>query len=115
MKVSTKAKTLRSILAEKLTKKDGWQITPVRQESGATCVKCWHEFSCRKEVKACGKIIYSRELHDIVEACDLYGAAYFAHIPYGTDGTIEFHISLTEFYTDKEMAEREAKEQEGAE
>ena len=114
MKALTKAKNLRSILAEKL--ETGWTITPIEiEQAGGYSVKCWHKFSCRKEVKACGKIVYSHELHDIVDACDLYGAAYFAHIPYGTDGTIEFHISLTEFYTDKEMAEREAKEQEGAE
>ena len=34
---------------------------------------------------------------------------------YGEEGVIEFAISFTECYTDKEIAEREAKEQEGAE
>ena len=60
-------------------------------------------------------LVDSHELNDIVNACDLFGAAYFAHIPYGQTGVIEFAISFTELYTDKELAEREAKEQEGAE
>lgn len=114
MKALTKAKTLRSILAEKLTKEDGWQITPIRQESGATCVKYWHKFELRKKIGSLD-LVHSHELNDIVSACDLFGASYYAHIPYGEKGEIEFAISFTEFYTDKELAEREAKEQEGAE
>ena len=58
MKVSTKAKNLRSILAEKL--ETGWTITPIEiEQAGGYSVKCWHQFSCRKEVKTCGKIVYS--------------------------------------------------------
>ena len=114
MKALTKAKTLRSILAEKLTKEDGWQITPIRQESGAYCVKCWYNFELRKKIGSLD-LVHSHELNDIVNACDLLGASYFAHIPYGKEGVIEFAISFTEFYTDKELAEREAKEKEGAE
>ena len=114
MKALTKAKTLRSILAEKLTKEDGWQITPVRQERGTTYVKYWHKFELRKKIGSMD-LGDSHELNDIVGACDLFGAAYFAHIPYGKEGEIEFAISFTEFYTDKELAEREAKEKEGAE
>ena len=114
MKALTKTKTLRSILAEKLTKEDGWQITPIRQESGTYSVKCWHKFELRKKIGSM-ELVYSHELNDIVGACDLFGASYFAHIPYGKEGVIEFAISFTEFYTDKELAEREAKEQEGAE
>ena len=114
MKALTKAKTLRSILAEKLTKKDGWQITPVRHESGTYSVKCWHKFELRKKIGTLD-LVHSCELNDIVGACDLFGASYYAHIPYGCEGVVEFAISLTEFYTDKEIAEREAKEQEGAE
>ncbi len=114
MKALTKAKTLRSILAEKLTKEDGWQITPVRQENGGHCVKCWHKFELRKKISSV-VLVYSHELNDIVNACDFFGASYYANIPYGKEGVIEFAISFTEFYTDKEIAEREAKEQEGAE
>ena len=114
MKALTKAKTLRSILAEKLTKEDGWQITPIRQDSGAYSVKCWYNFELRKKIGSMD-LVDSHELNDIVGACDLFGAAYFAHIPYGKEGEIEFAISFTEFNTDKELAEREAKEQEGAE
>ena len=114
MKALTKAKTLRSILAEKLTKEDGWQITPIRQESGTYSVKCWHKFELRKKIGTLD-LVHSHELNDIVNACDLFGASYYAHIPYGEKGEIEFAISFTEFYTDKELAEREAKEQEGAE
>ena len=114
MEALTKAKTLRSILAEKLTKEAGWQITPIRQESGTTCVKCWHKFELHKKIGSLD-LVHSCELNDIVSACDLLGASYFAHIPYGKEGVIEFAISFMEFYTDKELAEREAKEQEGAE
>ena len=114
MKALTKAKTLRSILAEKLTKEDGWQITPIRQESGAYSAKCWYNFELRKKIGPMD-LFYSHELNDKVNACDLFGASYFAHIPYGKEGVIEFAISFMEFYTDKELAEREAKEQEGAE
>ena len=112
MKASTKAKTLRSILAEKLTKADGWEITPIEQEKGSTSVKCWHRFDLRKSIGST-ELVYSHELSDITAVCDLFGAAYFAHIPYGKPGTIEFHISLTEFYTDKEREEMKAAEQEG--
>ena len=113
MKVSTKAKTLRSILAEKL--ETGWTITPVEiEQAGGYSVKCWHKFDLRKKIGSLD-LVHSYELNEIVSACDLFGASYYAHIPYGQTGEIEFAISLTEFYTDKEMAEREAKEQEGAE
>ena len=114
MKALTKAKTLRSIFAEKLTKEEGWQITPIRQERGTYSVKCWHKFELRKKIGS-RDLVHSHELNDIVYACDFFGAAYYANIPYGKEGVIEFAISFTEFYTDKELAEREAKEQEGAE
>ena len=114
MKAQTKAKTLRSFLAEKLTKKAGWQITPIRQESGTYSVKRWHKFELRKKIGTLD-LVHSGELNDIVGACDFFGASYYAHIPYGKEGVIEFAIILTEFYTDKEFAEHEAKEQEVAE
>ena len=88
MKALTKAKTLRSILAEKLTKEDGWQITPVRQENGGHCVKCWHKFELRKKIGSMD-LVYSHELNDIVNACDFFGASYYANIPYGKEGVIE--------------------------
>lgn len=112
MKASTNAKTLHAIFAGKLNKKDGWEVTPVRQEPGATYVRCWHRFELRKEIKDMG-IVNHIELKDIVKACDLFGASYYAHLPMGSEGVIEFRISITDFYSDRELAIIKAAEQEG--